>query len=63
MGEHDDATEAPAGWIEALERSEAELAAGMTVPMEPVIRHMRECISRMDARRVLTVESGIAPER
>ena len=41
----------PAGWLEALERSEADLAAGRTVPLEPVLERMRDSIKRMEARR------------
>lgn len=42
---------APAGWLEALERSEADVAAGRTVPLEPVLERMRDSIKRMEARR------------
>jgi hypothetical protein len=42
---------APAGWLEALDRSEAELARGETVPLEPVLNLMRASIARMDAKR------------
>lgn len=41
----------PAGWLEALERSEADLAAGRTVPLEPVLARLRESIKRMEARQ------------
>lgn len=41
----------PVGWLEALERSEADLAAGRTVPLEPVLERMRDSIKRMEARR------------
>lgn len=41
---------APAGWLETLERSGADLAAGRTVPLEPVLARMRESIKRMEAR-------------
>ncbi len=42
---------APAGWLEALERSEAQLARGETVPLEPVLERLRATIARMDAKR------------
>ncbi len=42
---------APAGWLEALERSEAQLARGETVPLEPVLDLMRASIARMEAKR------------
>jgi hypothetical protein len=41
----------PAHWLEALERSEADLAAGRTVPLEPVLARMRESIVRMEERQ------------
>lgn len=51
--DHDDTASrpAPAGWLEALERSEADVAAGRTVPLEPVLARMRESINRMEARQ------------
>ena len=42
----------PAGWLEALARSEAELAAGQTVPVATVHRRIRESIARIEANRV-----------
>jgi hypothetical protein len=41
---------APAEWIEALERSQAELAAGKTVPAEVVHKMLRESAARIEAR-------------
>ena len=41
----------PAGWLESLERSEAELAAGQTVPMETVMRKLRESAARLEKKR------------
>ncbi len=41
----------PAHWLEALERSEADVAAGRTVPLEPVLARLRESIERMEARQ------------
>lgn len=41
----------PSGWLESLERSEAQLARGETVPLEPVLDLMRASIARMDAKR------------
>lgn len=50
--DHNDAPRPiPAGWLEALERSEADLAAGRTVPLEPVLARLRESIRRMEARQ------------
>jgi hypothetical protein len=43
--------EAPAEWIESLEISEAQLARGETVPLDPVLERLRATIARMEARR------------
>jgi hypothetical protein len=45
---------APAGWLESLEISEAQLARGETVPLEPVLQMMRESIARTEAKRAKT---------
>jgi PHD/YefM family antitoxin component YafN of YafNO toxin-antitoxin module len=42
---------APPGWLEALAESEAELAAGKTVPSEPIMQRLRETIARLEAKR------------
>jgi len=42
---------APPVWIEALEASEAEIRAGLTVPLEPVLARMQASIDRMLERR------------
>jgi len=41
----------PAGWLEALAESEAELAAGLTVPGDEVMRELYESIARLEARK------------
>lgn len=40
---------APAGWLEILEESEAELAAGLTVPGEVVRQMLRDSLARLKA--------------
>jgi hypothetical protein len=42
---------APAGWLEILEESEAELAAGLTVPGEVVRQMLRDSLARLEARQ------------
>jgi hypothetical protein len=38
------------GWlVESLERSEAQIAAGQIVPLEPVLDRLRASIARMRA--------------
>lgn len=40
----------PPGWVtESLERSEAEIEAGQTVALEPVLDRLRASIARMKA--------------
>jgi hypothetical protein len=41
----------PAGWLESLAKSKAEVEAGDTVPLEPVLDRARASIARMKARR------------
>jgi hypothetical protein len=38
-------------WLESLARSKAQIEAGQTVPLEPVLERLRASIARMDARR------------
>jgi hypothetical protein len=47
MDEITEDAKVPSGWIEALERSEAELAAGLTVPGEAVRQRQRDSIARL----------------
>jgi hypothetical protein len=41
---------APQSWIESLERSEAQLAAGQIVSGEAMHQRLRDSLSRMEAR-------------
>lgn len=45
------ATPAPVDWVNSLERSKAQIAAGQTVPVEPVLNMLLASIARMDAKR------------
>jgi len=40
----------PAGWLEALAESDADLAAGRIVPGETVLRDLKESLARIEAR-------------
>ena len=52
----------PPGWVmESLERSEAQIAAGQTVPLEPVLDRLRASIARMQGKRPQT-EPKASPE-
>jgi hypothetical protein len=41
---------APPGWLEILEESEAELAGGLLVSSEDVHRELQESIARLEAK-------------
>ena len=42
---------APAEWLEALAESEAQLAAGQTVPATEVTRGLRDGIARLEDKQ------------
>ena len=46
----------PAGWRESLERSKAQIAAGGTVPLLPLLDRLRAAAERLEA------EQGIAED-
>jgi len=41
----------PPAWLDILGESEAELAAGLVVSGETVMRELREAIARLEAKR------------
>jgi hypothetical protein len=41
----------PAGWLASLAQSKAEVEAGDTVPLEPILDELRASIARMKARQ------------
>jgi hypothetical protein len=45
------AVDAPADWLEALAESEAELAAGHTVPGDDIMRELYESIARLESQQ------------
>ena len=47
---HDTPRPPPAGWLEAIERGEADLAAGRTVPASSVLAELMADNERMSAR-------------
>ena len=51
MDENSKRRQAPPESIEALEASEAEIGAGRTVPLEPVLARMQASLDRMLTRR------------
>jgi hypothetical protein len=44
----------PAGWLEALSRSDEDLAVGRTVAAEIVLRDLRESLVRLESKPVAT---------
>jgi hypothetical protein len=56
-------TKVPAAWLEALARSEAELAAGLIVSGDEVLRELDECADRLEAKRVAGPPRKAAPRR
>ncbi len=43
----------PPGWlVKSLERSEAQIAAGQVVPLDPVLDRLRASIARIKAARI-----------
>jgi len=54
---------APAGWLEALAESEAQLAAGQIVDGEDVMRELDECIAELEAKRSTKRHRRAAPHR
>lgn len=41
---------APAGWLEILEESDADLAAGRTVSSDVVMRDLKDSLDRLEAK-------------
>jgi hypothetical protein len=54
---------APAGWLEILEESEAELAAGLTVSGEVVRQMLRDSLARLEARQDAAPLRRASPRR
>jgi hypothetical protein len=53
----------PDGWLEALAESEAELAAGKTVPGEVVKQRLRDSLVRMEAKQAAVPKRGTTARR
>jgi hypothetical protein len=49
---------APAGWLESLAVSEAELGAGLTVPMETVLEDLDDSIRLIESMRNIWVKGS-----
>jgi hypothetical protein len=53
----------PAGWLEALAESEADLAAGRIVPGEAVMRDLQDALDRLEAQAAARTRRGAANAR
>ena len=56
MSEVSHTSRAPAKWLESLERSKVQIAAGQTVPLLPVLDQLRATAERLEA------EMGVIPD-
>jgi hypothetical protein len=52
--------EAPAGWLEILAESRAQLAAGQIVPSEVVRQHLLDAIARLESKKATKDRHGRA---
>lgn len=50
--DHDDTTSRPlpTGWLDAMDESDAQLAAGQTVPLEPLLDELRQAAAQLEAK-------------
>jgi hypothetical protein len=53
----------PPGWLEALARSEAQVAAGQIVSGEAIMRELDESIARLETKRADDRKRGIVSRR
>ena len=51
MSSAEDQTGTAKDWAESLARSRAQIEAGETVPIEPVLERLRASLARMEDRR------------
>ena len=56
-------TSAPEGWLEALNRSDAQLAAGQVVSGAVVMAKLRATIDRLEAKQAGTAQAKVAARR
>ena len=48
MRTNTDQASTPAGWLESLERSKAEIASGQSVPLLPFLDRLRSAADRLE---------------
>ncbi len=56
MAETSPGMPAPAGWHESLARSKAQIAAGRSVPLLPVLDRLRASAERLEAEQGVTAD-------
>jgi hypothetical protein len=54
----DNPTLAPAGWLEVLAESDADVAAGQTVPTAVIGQGLRDSIARIEAKLAANRQRG-----
>jgi hypothetical protein len=50
-----------ADWVAALDRSDAQLAAGETVPLAPFMQRLRQSIEHLEAKQQTSRRRSAAP--
>lgn len=62
---HDNTTShpPPAGWLDAMDESDAQLAAGQTVPLEPLLDELRQAAAQLEAKLARLPEQTAARHR
>ena len=60
MEDHSRAAPPLADWRESLERSKAQIAAGQTVPLLPVLDRLRAAAERLEAEQGITADGDEA---
>jgi hypothetical protein len=60
---NDTVRNAPAGWLEILAESEAQIATGQVVPPEVVRQRLRDSIARLEAKQAATPRPGKTAHR
>jgi hypothetical protein len=61
MAETSPGTPAPAGWHESLSRSKAQIAAGESVALLPVLDRLRASAERLETEQGVTADGAEAP--
>ena len=56
MAEMSPEAPAPAGWHESLARSKAQIAAGQSVPLLPVLDRLRASAERLETEQGITAD-------